>query len=57
VGRDPLHAAQYGALVRRVVERMPGGVGEHELGALKKRIHILEGFETVFDALEFRPLP
>ncbi len=25
---------------------------EHELGALKKRIHILEGFETVFDALD-----
>ena len=25
---------------------------EHELAALKKRIHILEGFEQVFDALE-----
>src|SRR3989475_710221 len=25
---------------------------EHELAALKKRIHILEGFETVFDAPE-----
>jgi DNA gyrase subunit A len=25
---------------------------EHELGALKTRIHILEGFETVFDALD-----
>jgi DNA gyrase subunit A len=25
---------------------------EHELGALKKRIHLLEGFETVFDALD-----
>jgi DNA gyrase subunit A len=25
---------------------------EHELGALEKRIHILEGFETVFDALD-----
>src|SRR5689334_12579988 len=25
---------------------------EHELSALKKRIHILEGFETVFDALD-----
>ena len=25
---------------------------EHELNALKKRIHILEGFETVFDALD-----
>ncbi|MGE3579668.1 MAG: DNA gyrase subunit A, partial [Vicinamibacterales bacterium] len=25
---------------------------EHELDALKKRIHILEGFETVFDALD-----
>jgi DNA gyrase subunit A len=25
---------------------------EHELGALRKRIHILEGFETVFDALD-----
>jgi DNA gyrase subunit A len=25
---------------------------EHELGALKKRIHILEGFEKVFDALD-----
>src|SRR5258707_968306 len=25
---------------------------EHELAALKKRIHILEGFETVFDALD-----
>ena len=25
---------------------------EHELTALKKRIHILEGFETVFDALD-----
>jgi DNA gyrase subunit A len=25
---------------------------EHELGALQKRIHILEGFEKVFDALD-----
>ncbi len=25
---------------------------EHELGALSKRIHILEGFETIFDALD-----
>src|SRR5204862_332161 len=25
---------------------------EHELAALKKRIHILEGLETVFDALD-----
>ena len=25
---------------------------EHELAALKKRIHLLEGFETVFDALD-----
>src|SRR5262249_7023152 len=25
---------------------------EHELAALKKRIHVLEGFETVFDALD-----
>src|SRR5437870_12005683 len=25
---------------------------EHELAALKKRIHILEGFEIVFDALD-----
>ncbi len=25
---------------------------EHELGALEKRIHILEGFEKVFDALD-----
>jgi DNA gyrase subunit A len=25
---------------------------EHELSALKKRIHILDGFETVFDALD-----
>jgi DNA gyrase subunit A len=25
---------------------------EHELAALKRRIHILEGFETVFDALD-----
>ena len=25
---------------------------EHELGALRKRIHILEGFEKVFDALD-----
>jgi DNA gyrase subunit A len=25
---------------------------EHELAGLKKRIHILEGFETVFDALD-----
>jgi DNA gyrase subunit A len=25
---------------------------EHELAALRKRIHILEGFETVFDALD-----
>src|SRR5213075_2409251 len=25
---------------------------EHELGALKKRIHLLEGFEKVFDALD-----
>jgi DNA gyrase subunit A len=25
---------------------------EHELAALKKRIHILEGFETVFDVLD-----
>jgi DNA gyrase subunit A len=25
---------------------------EHELAALQKRIHILEGFETVFDALD-----
>ena len=25
---------------------------EHELGALQKRIHILEGFETIFDALD-----
>ncbi len=25
---------------------------EHELAALKKRIHILEGFEAVFDALD-----
>ena len=25
---------------------------EHELNALKRRIHILEGFETVFDALD-----
>jgi DNA gyrase subunit A len=25
---------------------------EHELAALKKRIHILDGFETVFDALD-----
>ena len=25
---------------------------EHELGALKRRVHILEGFETVFDALD-----
>src|SRR5581483_4722503 len=25
---------------------------EHELAALEKRIHILEGFETVFDALD-----
>src|SRR3954452_804528 len=25
---------------------------EHELAALKKRIHILEGFETIFDALD-----
>ncbi len=25
---------------------------EHELGALKKRIHILDGFEKVFDALD-----
>src|SRR5437762_3501518 len=25
---------------------------EHELAALKQRIHILEGFETVFDALD-----
>src|SRR5256712_8657585 len=25
---------------------------EHELAALKKRIHILEGFETAFDALD-----
>jgi DNA gyrase subunit A len=25
---------------------------EHELASLKKRIHILEGFETVFDALD-----
>jgi len=25
---------------------------EHELGALKKRLHILEGFEKVFDALD-----
>jgi DNA gyrase subunit A len=25
---------------------------EHELGALKKRVHILEGFEKVFDALD-----
>ncbi len=25
---------------------------EHELAALKKRVHILEGFETVFDALD-----
>ena len=27
-------------------------INEHELAALKKRIHILEGFETVFDALD-----
>ena len=25
---------------------------EHELEALRKRIHILEGFEKVFDALD-----
>ena len=25
---------------------------EHELGSLKKRVHILEGFEKVFDALD-----
>src|SRR5438093_602902 len=25
---------------------------EHELAALKKRVHLLEGFETVFDALD-----
>ncbi len=25
---------------------------EHELGALKTRIHLLEGFETIFDALD-----
>ena len=25
---------------------------EHELGALEKRIHILRGFETIFDALD-----
>ena len=25
---------------------------EHELGVLQKRIHVLEGFETVFDALD-----
>jgi DNA gyrase subunit A len=25
---------------------------EHELGTLQKRIHILEGFETIFDALD-----
>src|SRR5207302_1160244 len=25
---------------------------EHELAALKKRLHILEGFEKVFDALD-----
>jgi DNA gyrase subunit A len=25
---------------------------EHELGALRKRIHILEGFEKIFDALD-----
>jgi DNA gyrase subunit A len=25
---------------------------EHELGAIKKRVHILEGFEKVFDALD-----
>ncbi len=25
---------------------------EHELAALKRRVHILEGFETVFDALD-----
>src|SRR6202795_3225621 len=25
---------------------------EHELAALRRRIHILEGFETVFDALD-----
>src|SRR5213078_4030924 len=25
---------------------------EHELAALRKRIHLLEGFETVFDALD-----
>src|ERR1700741_1676576 len=25
---------------------------EHELAALKKRIHLLEGFEKVFDALD-----
>src|SRR4029079_11542229 len=25
---------------------------EHELAGLKRRIHILEGFETVFDALD-----
>ena len=25
---------------------------EHELGALERRIHILEGFEKVFDALD-----
>ncbi len=25
---------------------------EHELGALQKRIHILEGFESIFDALD-----
>src|SRR5207245_11667989 len=25
---------------------------EHELAALKKRIHVLEGFEKVFDALD-----
>jgi DNA gyrase subunit A len=25
---------------------------EHELAALRKRVHILEGFETVFDALD-----
>src|SRR5947208_12122507 len=25
---------------------------EHELASLKRRIHLLEGFETVFDALD-----
>jgi DNA gyrase subunit A len=34
---------RFGVVTRRL---------EHELGALQKRIHILEGFETIFDALD-----